>query len=98
MTNTLSECNLLGVGDSEGIITIMQLCDSLYKPETPQEKDIIEASFLRETAREKNLDNNRRNYKAPKQEQLDEGEDEEMRKRLEDIEKDFFDKTKSEDN
>lgn len=93
--NSPAECNLLAVGDTEGMITIMQLCDSLFRPEE-QEKEIIEASFMRETAREKNLEKARTLGKKKVEAQLDEGEDEEMRKRLEAIEKEFFDKTKNE--
>lgn len=92
--NAYTDCNLLAVGDTEGMVTIMQLCDSLFKPED-QEKEIIELSFGRETIREKNLEKARNLQKKPKEEKEDDAEDEDMRKRLEAIEKEFFEKTSS---
>jgi len=52
---TMQDCNLVAVGDNEGTITLMQLCDSLYEPEQP-EKLAIAAMFQREFNREKNLE------------------------------------------
>jgi dynein intermediate chain 2 len=46
---------LMAVGDSDGVITLMQLCDSLIMP-GPNEKVLIGAMFDRETKREKNLE------------------------------------------
>merc|ERR1719220_2063670 len=47
--------SLLAVGDSEGVITLMQLCDGLVQP-GPNEKNLIGQMFDRETKREKNLE------------------------------------------
>merc|ERR1712193_259913 len=43
------------VGDSEGAITLLSLCDSLVKP-GPNEKGVIGMMLERETKREKNLE------------------------------------------
>lgn len=43
------------VGDSEGVITLLQLCDGLVHP-MPNEKNVIGGLLERETKREKNLD------------------------------------------
>lgn len=47
--------SLIAVGDSDGVITLLQLCDSLTQP-GPNEKNVIGTMFDRETKREKNLD------------------------------------------
>jgi hypothetical protein len=90
--NQVSDSNLLAVGDTEGMITIMQLCDNLFMP-MDGEKEVIELSFNRESTREKNLEKARNLSKKPKDDKGDDAEDEEMRKRLEAIEKEFFEKT-----
>merc|ERR1719424_236144 len=46
---------LMAVGDADGTITLVQLCDSLNQP-APNEKNLIGAMFDRETKREKNLE------------------------------------------
>jgi dynein intermediate chain 2 len=43
------------VGDSEGVITLLQLCDGLVQP-MPNEKNMIGQLFEREQKREKNLE------------------------------------------
>jgi dynein intermediate chain 2 len=50
-----SQGSLAAVGDAEGSIVLMHLCDGLVNP-MPNEKHIIGALFERETKREKNLD------------------------------------------
>jgi dynein intermediate chain 2 len=50
-----SQGQLMAVGDSEGAITLLSLCESLVKP-GPNEKNVIGAMFERETKREKNLE------------------------------------------
>lgn len=45
----------MAVGDSDGVITLMQLCDSLVNM-APNEKNMIGQMFDRETKREKNLE------------------------------------------
>merc|ERR1719401_2473730 len=47
--------SLAAVGDSEGVITLMQLCDGLVQM-GPNEKNIIGHMFERETKREKSLE------------------------------------------
>mmetsp|Transcript_43316 Transcript_43316/g.97778 ORF Transcript_43316/g.97778 Transcript_43316/m.97778 type:complete len:576 (-) Transcript_43316:137-1864(-) len=46
---------LAAVGDSSGVITLLQLCDGLVHP-GPNEKNLIGQLLDRETKREKNLD------------------------------------------
>eukprot|EP00921_Rhytidocystis_pertsovi_P005906 GHVQ01010093.1.p1 GENE.GHVQ01010093.1~~GHVQ01010093.1.p1 ORF type:complete len:180 (-),score=19.32 GHVQ01010093.1:191-730(-) len=46
---------LCAVGDTEGTVTILRLCDELYVPH-PTEKNAIGQMFDRETRREKNLE------------------------------------------
>lgn len=46
---------LAAVGDSEGVITLMQLCDGLIQP-GPNEKGMIGGMFDREQKRERNLE------------------------------------------
>merc|ERR1719387_2425887 len=53
--NVQSQGQLMAVGDSEGGITLLSLCESLVKP-GPNEKNVIGAMFERETKREKNLE------------------------------------------
>jgi len=50
-----SSGNLMAVGDSDGVISLMQLCDSLVQA-APNEKNIVGQMFERETKREKNLE------------------------------------------
>jgi len=46
---------LAAAGDTEGVITLMQLCDGLMQPGS-NEKNVIGQMFDRETKREKNLE------------------------------------------
>jgi len=50
-----SSGNLMAVGDADGVITLVQLCDALVNP-APNEKNMIGHMFDRETKREKNLE------------------------------------------
>ncbi|CAE8709077.1 unnamed protein product [Polarella glacialis] len=50
-----SQGGLMAVGDAEGTITLLQLCDGLVDP-GPNEKNLIGQMFDRETKREKNLE------------------------------------------
>jgi dynein intermediate chain 2 len=43
------------VGDSEGVVTLLKMCDALTQP-GPNEKNVIGSMLDRETRREKNLD------------------------------------------
>jgi dynein intermediate chain 2 len=47
--------SLAAVGDADGVITLLQLCDGLVQP-GPNEKVVIGAMFDRETKREKSLE------------------------------------------
>ena len=86
-----SRCAL---GDSEGSITLMSLCKSLYEPQ-PGEKEEMIKIFDREAAREKNLDIAKRqaDSKKPARE-VREDVEEKRRKKLEaellDIEEKFY--------
>jgi len=66
LTQKVSECaltslsvqaqgQLVAVGDSDGVITMLQLCDGLVNM-MPNEKNLVTQMFERETKREKNLD------------------------------------------
>ncbi len=82
---------MLAVRDTEVMITITQLCDNLFIP-MDSEKEVIELSFNRESTLEKNLEKARNLSKKHKEDKGDDAEDEEMRKRLEAIGKEFFEK------
>ena len=45
---------MAAIGDSEGTVSIMQLCKALYET-TPREKEVMGLIFEREQRREKNL-------------------------------------------
>merc|ERR1719281_2166541 len=45
----------VAVGDSDGTISLLQLCDGLVQP-GPNEKNLIAQMFDRETKRERNLE------------------------------------------
>jgi len=47
--------NFVAVGDAEGVVSLMELCDGLVAP-GPNEKNLIGQMFDRETKREKNLE------------------------------------------
>lgn len=46
---------LVAIGDQDGTVTLLELCDSLYQVQL-REKEIINEMFERETRKEKNLD------------------------------------------
>lgn len=50
-----SQGTLAAVGDSEGVVTLLRLCDALAQP-GPNEKNVVGQIFDRETRREKNLE------------------------------------------
>merc|ERR1719277_1459914 len=58
---------LVAVGDSDGVITLLQLCDGL-KDIQPNEKVILAQIFDRETMREKNLEGIKKQAGAGKKE------------------------------
>jgi len=53
--NVQAQGGFIAVGDAEGTITLLQLCDGLVDP-APNEKNLIGQMFDRETKREKNLE------------------------------------------
>jgi dynein intermediate chain 2, axonemal len=53
--NVQAHGKLAAVGDADGVITLLQLCDGLADP-MPNEKNLIGVMFDRETKREKNLE------------------------------------------
>merc|ERR1711920_1016191 len=50
-----SQGGLAAVGDADGVITLLQLCDGLVQP-GPNEKNLIGQMLERETKRERNLE------------------------------------------
>jgi len=50
-----SQGTLAAVGDSEGVVTLLRLCDALAQP-GPNEKNVVGQILERETKREKNLE------------------------------------------
>merc|ERR1712048_261937 len=50
-----SQGTVAAVGDADGVITLLQLCDGLVAP-GPNEKNVIGQIFDRETKRERNLE------------------------------------------
>jgi len=46
---------LAAIGDQDGVVTIIELCDSLCQLQ-PKEKDVINEMFDREYKKEKNLE------------------------------------------
>jgi len=52
-----SSGGLVAVGDSDGVITLLQLCDSLATPASKAENSVIVSMLERESKREKNLEN-----------------------------------------
>jgi dynein intermediate chain 2 len=83
------------IGDSEGSITLMSLCPSLYEMQ-PNEKEEMVKIFDREAAREKNLelakkqaDSSKKPAKGGKEE-LEEKKRKQLEKELLDIEEKFY--------
>ena len=107
--NTQSGGKLVAVGDANGAVSLLELCDSLAVPQYG-EKAAINAMFERETRREKSLEVRERELKKAKaqaEEQLrkmESGEDEkkkeddEMKQILNKIDEEFMLMMKSNDN
>lgn len=57
--NVQAQGSLVAVGDADGCISLLQLCDGLVNPQ-PNEKSILGQIFDRETKREKNLESIRK--------------------------------------
>lgn len=98
---------MVAIGDAEGTVSIMQLCKPLYE-QAPKEKDEMNKIFDREFRREKALDNAKKAAKEaekmkrkaqPKKqvvvetpEQIEARKATEMKKRITDLEENFFQK------
>eukprot|EP00744_Colponema_vietnamica_P003227 GILI01004977.1.p1 GENE.GILI01004977.1~~GILI01004977.1.p1 ORF type:complete len:582 (-),score=174.73 GILI01004977.1:310-2055(-) len=85
---------LVAVGDSDGTVTLLELCDSLCTPQA-SEKNSIGQMFERETKRERNLDMQKKAAEAKKKDKDKEGagqkkEDNKMDQLLAKVEEDFF--------
>ncbi|KAL3792673.1 hypothetical protein HJC23_009401, partial [Cyclotella cryptica] len=80
---------LVAVGDANGIVSLLEVCDSLAQPQ-PNEKSSVNAIFERESKREKNLEVREREMKRAK------AQEEERRKREEDRSEDDADDNESE--
>ena len=97
--NTQSGGKLVAVGDANGSVSLLELCDSLALPQQG-EKAVINAMFERETRREKNLEVREREVKklkaqaeerARKEESEKEAKkDDKMEKILRKIDEDFM--------
>jgi len=46
---------LVAIGDQDGVVTVIELCDSLNQLQ-PKEKEVISEMFDRETRKEKQLE------------------------------------------
>jgi dynein intermediate chain 2 len=97
--NVQSGGKLVAIGDSNGSISLLELCDSLSHPQTG-EKAAMNAMFERESRREKNLEVRERDMKKAKAQAEEKATleasgkntpvDEEMEKILRQIDEDFF--------
>lgn len=91
---------LVAIGDQDGTVTLMELCDSLYMLQ-PKEKEIITEMFDRETRKEKTLDQMKKAaekktglHKEPAPKKDVETKKQEM---LQKLEENFFKLTKKEE-
>jgi dynein intermediate chain 2 len=95
--NTQGGGKLVAVGNANGIVSLLEVCDSLAQPAT-HEKASVNSIFERETKREKNLEVREREARRAKQQQQERMEDsrpsgEDM---LQGLEADFFNAIKTE--
>ena len=89
---------MAAIGDSEGTVTIMQLCKALYET-TNKEKEVMGTIFDREFRREKNLltqkklnkDASGKDKKAKDMTKLQAEKESIMKETIKKIEEDFFD-------
>mmetsp|Transcript_50908 Transcript_50908/g.80759 ORF Transcript_50908/g.80759 Transcript_50908/m.80759 type:complete len:578 (-) Transcript_50908:95-1828(-) len=61
-----SQGSLMAVGDADGVITLTQMCEALVTP-APNERNVLDGIFTRESKREKNLDAIRKQAAQKKQ-------------------------------
>ena len=87
--------SLVAIGDSEGTVTLVELCDALWEPQS-NEKISIKQTFERETTREKNLQAARRMNEAKKgqkkEDQIAPAREDKLKERLREVEEQFFNK------
>merc|ERR1711988_811580 len=97
--NPQSGGRLMAVGDVQGTVSLLEVCESLADQQ-PSEKQSINAMFERETKREKNLESREREMKRQKKQFEDEkkkegtekkdGKDEKMEDLLRQVDADFL--------
>lgn len=92
---------MAAIGDSEGTVSIMQLCKALYET-TGQEKEVMGQIFEREFRREKNLLTQKKLSKDPggakKVEKIDAEKEASMKEALKKIEEEFFTQVSKDDD
>jgi len=105
--NTQVGGKLVAVGDVNGTVSLLEVCDSLSEHQ-PGEKSAINSMFERETKREKNLEIREREIKRAKAQELEkkkkqakedkDEKDEEMEETLRKVEADFLNMIKEADD
>lgn len=99
---SLGEGKMAAVGDSEGSVTMIQLCKPLYQ-EQANEKDLMQQIFEREGKREKNLEVAKRlagtkKEKVTKDTTVEEAKrDQKLQEEIRDLEAEFFKKVGDDD-
>ena len=91
--------SLAAIGDSDGTVSMMSMCRTLYEP-AANEKEMMGQIFEREFRREKNLEQAKRQAeKKPAQAKQDNKEKiaEKLQARLKEIENSFFDEVAGDD-
>jgi dynein intermediate chain 2 len=101
--NTQNGGKLVAVGDANGLVSLLEVCDSLALPQH-NEKALVNTIFERETKREKNLEGRAREQRRAKaQEKANESsgdgatKNEDSDVMLRAVEKEFFDVVSIED-
>jgi len=87
--------NLAAIGDATGTVTLMELCDSLYIPQSRNEKNIIASMLEREQRREKNLETQKKVVEkkvAEKDPKKEENKKKRIDERIANLEASFFSK------
>jgi dynein intermediate chain 2, axonemal len=91
--------SLAAIGDSDGTVSMMSMCRTLYEP-AANEKEVMGSIFDRELRREKTLDQAKRKAdKAPNSQKQDNKDKiaEKLQTRLKEIENTFFDEVAGDD-
>lgn len=92
--NTQGGGKLVAVGDANGTVSMLEVCDSLAQPQQ-NEKSAVNAMLERETKREKNLSQNHRDAKRAKAQEnasvgVEVGEHDEEHAAMKQLEDEFF--------